>query len=299
MSTPRKLGVALCLLGFLAVCVLALVLNTGGPFGGLPGIESDLADRAEAIVSAEAPTARVTADGRTLTVELPEFVNPTFDRQKLQNQLSDLDGVRSVELVGDPVISGAPIVTPDRAPTEEPVPDPTAASEPTQEPTAESEPTAEPTAVPVPTEEPTAVSEPTPEPTAVPVPTEEPTPEPPPSLAEVVEGLDLSAVRFEPGAARFTALDTAVLDGIADLLQGVSGGTVQVQAYTDNLGDPDVNLLLTQDRAEAVVNYLIDRGVSASLLTARGFGAQAPIADNSTEQGRASNQRVVLVVEGN
>jgi outer membrane protein OmpA-like peptidoglycan-associated protein len=296
MSTPRKLGVALCLLGFLAVCVLALVMNIGGPFGGLPGIESDLADQAEAIVSADAPTARVIADGRALIVELPEFVNPTFDRQQLQNRLSDIDGVRSVKLLGDPVISASPIVTPNAAATEDsdPVPQPTAVPEPTAAP--------EPTTVP----EPTAAPEPTaePEPTAAPEPTAEPTPEATsvpeaPSLVVVVDGLDLSAVRFEPGTARLTAVNTAVLDGVADQLQGVSGGTVQVQVYTDNLGDPDVNLLLTQDRAEAVMNYLIDRGVNASLLTARGFGAQAPIAENSTEQGRASNQRVVLVVKGN
>ena len=278
MSTPRKLGVFLCMLGFAAICALALTLNTTGRYGfaGLGGIQSDLAGHAETIVAADAPGAVITADGRDLSVELPDVVAVSFDRDQLASKLNGIDGVRSVELVGQPAIA----VSPDEASA----PQPTAEPEPDPEPTAEPEPAEEPT--------------PAPEPTAEPESAEEPTPAPP-TLHEVVDGLDLGALTFASGTARFTAQDTTVLDGVADRLQGFSGGAVQVQGHTNDVGDPDVNLLLSQDRAEAVVTYLIDRGVDASLLTARGFGAQAPIADNSTEQGRAANQRVMLVVEGN
>jgi len=267
MSTPRKLGVFLTLLGFIAVCVLALTIpNNRNGFSGLPGIETELAREAAAILGPHADGAQVDPDGRDLRVELPAVVGSTFDREALMRQIESIDGVRSVEFIGQPTIA----VSADDAPVPEP--------------------TAEP--APVPTEEPA------PEPTAEPVP--DPTPEPAaPSLTEVVAGLDTADVNFEPGTARFTAEDTVILDGIADELQGQTGGPIQVQAHTDNEGDPDVNLLLSQDRAAAVVTYLIDRGVDASLLTSRGFGAQEPIADNSTEQGRAANQRVVLVVEGN
>jgi len=276
MSTPRKLGVFLCLLGFAAVCALALTLNTTGRYGfaGLGGIQSDLASHAATVVGADAPGAVVTADGRDVTVELPDVVAASFDRDQLTNKLTGIDGVRSVELVGQPTIA----VSLDDVSAPQP--------------SAEPEPTAKPEPTPVP---PTPEPEPTPGP---PTPEPEPTPAPP-TLHEVVAGLDLGALTFAPGTARFTAQDTTVLDGIADRLQGFSGGPVQVQGHTNNVGDPDVNLLLSQDRAEAVVTYLIDRGVDASLLTARGFGAQAPIGDNSTEQGRAANQRVMLVVEGN
>lgn len=277
MSTPRKLGVFLCLLGFVAVCVLALTLNTDEyGFSGLPGIETELTEQAETIVGTDVPGAVITADGRDLSVALPDAVAASFDRDQLTSKLNAIDGVSSVELVGQPTIANSR----DDAPT----PRPTAA------PAADPEPTAEPTEEPAPAS--TAETTPQPEPT------EEPTPAPP-TLAEVVDGLDLGALTFAPETSRFTAQDTAVLDGIADRLEGFSGGPVQVQAHTNNVGDPDVNLLLSQDRAAAVVAYLIDRGVDASLLTSRGFGAQSPIADNSTEQGRAANQRVKLVVEGN
>ena len=200
--------------------------------------------------------------------------------------------------------------TPEEATPEEATPEPAedSTAEPAGDPTpdAQAEPTAEPTTEPTP--EPTAepTTEPTPEPTAEPTPepTAEPTPEPAPepagpTLEEIAADIDLGAVQFEPGTARLSAQDTAVLDVVADALQGQTEGSVQIQAHTSNRGDPDVNLLLSQDRADAIVAYLIDRGVEPSLLSARGFGSIAPIADNSTEQGRAANERVVLVVEGN
>jgi len=294
MSTPRRLGVVLCLLGFLAVCVLALVLSTSGPFAGLPGIEDDLAASATELVEADAPGAVVTAEGRNVSVRLPEIVNSTFNATRLEQELGDIDGVRSVELIGSPTIA----VDPDDAP----VPEPTVAADPTAVPEPTAEP--EPTATAVPTAEPSATEEPTEEPSATAVPTEEPTATPePPDLADVVQELNSDAIGFESGSALLTAQDIATLDGIADRLQALDAATVEgiieVQAHTDNVGDPDVNLLLSQQRAEAVVDYLIDRGVAAELLRARGYGAELPIADNGTEQGRAANQRVAFVVEGN
>lgn len=297
MGTPRRLGVVFCLFGFLAVCVLSLMLGTSRPFGGLAGIESDLEDDARALLAPDAPGAVITADGRDLSVQLPDLVAASFDMERVENSLRALDGVRSVELIGLPTIAVGPDEAPDPLatvppetmsepePTEEPVPEPTSNPEPTSEP--------------VPTEapEPTSETEPTeaPEPTA---PTEEPTPVPL-TLSEVVEDLDLGEVEFEPGSATFTVQDTAVLDVVADQLQGFSDGNIEVQAHTDDVGDPDVNLLLSRQRAETVVAYLTDRGVDAALLTPRGYGSQLPIADNDTEQGRAANQRVALVVEGN
>ena len=59
MSTPRKLGVLFCLLGLVAVCVLAIVLNTTGPFAGLPGIESSLEAEARAVVANRAAAAAI------------------------------------------------------------------------------------------------------------------------------------------------------------------------------------------------------------------------------------------------
>lgn len=116
------------------------------------------------------------------------------------------------------------------------------------------------------------------------------------ATAAVIDGLDLSGVTFELGTAALTADAQVVLDDIAARLNELPGVPVQVQGHTDNQGDPDVNLLLSDDRAQAVRDYLILNGVESARLTARGFGASQPTADNSTSEGQAANRRVELVV---
>ncbi|MEM7092700.1 MAG: OmpA family protein [Actinomycetota bacterium] len=117
---------------------------------------------------------------------------------------------------------------------------------------------------------------------------------------DVVAGLDLSGLAFEPGSAVLAGSSQAILDDIAAQLRELPGVPIEVQGHTDDVGDPDVNLLLSLDRAFAVRDYLANAGADGSVLTAQGFGPARPIADNSTEEGRAANNRVVLVVpEGN
>jgi outer membrane protein OmpA-like peptidoglycan-associated protein len=73
---------------------------------------------------------------------------------------------------------------------------------------------------------------------------------------------------------------------------------VQVEGYTDNVGSEQYNLTLSQQRGDAVRDYLISQGVSAGNITATGYGLTNPIADNATAAGRAQNRRVQLVVSG-
>ncbi len=68
--------------------------------------------------------------------------------------------------------------------------------------------------------------------------------------------------------------------------------TVEIQGYTDNIGDADYNLRLSQRRAEAVKDYLIANGIDPSRLTVKGFGMLDPAMPNDTEEGRAFNRRV-------
>ena len=118
--------------------------------------------------------------------------------------------------------------------------------------------------------------------------------------AAVVESLDLGDVNFEVGTATLTPQALGSLDGIAAQLIDVSGVLIEVQGHTDASGDPDVNLLLSEERAIAVRDYLVGSGVDPSILTPRGYGAAQPIADNATDEGQAANRRVELVViEGN
>ena len=72
---------------------------------------------------------------------------------------------------------------------------------------------------------------------------------------------------------------------------------VQVDGHTDNVGRAEANHKLSQARAEAVANYLVQqKGVSAKRLAAKGWGDQQPRADNGSEAGRAKNRRVDFTV---
>jgi OOP family OmpA-OmpF porin len=68
--------------------------------------------------------------------------------------------------------------------------------------------------------------------------------------------------------------------------------TVEIQGYTDNTGNKATNQKLSQARADAVRTWLIDKGIAADRLTAKGFGSDNPIAPNSTKEGRAQNRRI-------
>jgi outer membrane protein OmpA-like peptidoglycan-associated protein len=73
---------------------------------------------------------------------------------------------------------------------------------------------------------------------------------------------------------------------------------LQVEGYTDNIGSDEYNQKLSEERADGVRQYLVSQNVSDQNVTAQGFGKKDPVADNSTDQGRAQNRRVELVVSG-
>jgi len=73
---------------------------------------------------------------------------------------------------------------------------------------------------------------------------------------------------------------------------------VRVEGYTDNIGTPEYNQQLSQQRADTVRNFLVQQGVSSDNVTAQGFGEANPVAPNSTPAGRQQNRRVDMVVSG-
>ena len=73
---------------------------------------------------------------------------------------------------------------------------------------------------------------------------------------------------------------------------------VQISGHTDNTGTDEYNMQLSLDRAKAVADYLISKGIDAKRLTWRGYGASKPVADNTTEEGRAMNRRTEFTVVG-
>jgi len=99
---------------------------------------------------------------------------------------------------------------------------------------------------------------------------------------------------FAFDSAELTAEDRAELDRVATRLQELEfvGGTAT--GHTDDVGDEAYNLKLSERRAQAVVDYLAAKGVASGRVTAIGMGETKPLADNSTEEGRAQNRRVTI-----
>jgi OmpA-OmpF porin, OOP family len=113
-----------------------------------------------------------------------------------------------------------------------------------------------------------------------------------------VGSFDFDRLEFETGSTSLTARSRAQIADIARILSAYPRANVQIAGYTDNTGSESDNLALSLGRAEAVMNALRENGAAAANLTAEGFGSQNPIADNSTEAGRARNRRVTLSVAG-
>jgi outer membrane protein OmpA-like peptidoglycan-associated protein len=104
-------------------------------------------------------------------------------------------------------------------------------------------------------------------------------------------------VYFDSGKASIQAKSNSLLDEVADIMLKHPGiEKVEVEGHTDDQGDDAKNLKLSDDRAKAVMAYLVGKGVDAARLSAKGFGETQPIADNKTPDGRAQNRRVVFQI---
>jgi len=110
--------------------------------------------------------------------------------------------------------------------------------------------------------------------------------------------LSMSDLLFEFGKAELKPELKENLAEIAGILKNLlTDATVIVEGHTDNVGKADANLKLSQLRAGEVVKYLIGRGVDKKRLASKGYGASKPVADNTSEEGRAKNRRVELVIK--
>ena len=104
-------------------------------------------------------------------------------------------------------------------------------------------------------------------------------------------------IKFKTGKAEIDPACDKTMTAIAAIMADYPGFHVQVDGHTDNVGNPETNRKLSQDRAEAVVKYLVEKkGVDAARLSAKGFGDSQPIGDNKTKAGQAKNRRVDFTV---
>jgi|GEM_PF-63203 len=103
-----------------------------------------------------------------------------------------------------------------------------------------------------------------------------------------------SDLSFDFGSDAIKPEMRGVLDTFANSLRGDSDSRLTIVGHTDSVGSPAVNDPLSLARARSVRDYLAERGVSPSRISIEGRGEREPIADNSTERGRAQNRRVEM-----
>lgn len=118
--------------------------------------------------------------------------------------------------------------------------------------------------------------------------------------ADVVKVLNLQVVDFAESSGHIPSSARENLAETAQLLKACSDGghpvPLNIEAFSDNAGDGQANLALSQKRADSVRDFMIETGVKADLLTARGFGGASPIASNATASGRFANRRIAFVL---
>jgi outer membrane protein OmpA-like peptidoglycan-associated protein len=113
---------------------------------------------------------------------------------------------------------------------------------------------------------------------------------------EVNASVVLKNILFETNSAQLQDISNVELNTLLQLMAENPTIKVQINGYTDNVGKPADNLKLSTARAQAVVDYLVKKGIKAERLASKGFGEAKPIADNSTEAGRSLNRRTEFVI---
>lgn len=103
------------------------------------------------------------------------------------------------------------------------------------------------------------------------------------------------AITFDIGKANIKTESMTEINRIAQLMKDNGDLKFEVQGHTDNTGTVAGNQKLSEQRAQAIVNKLVEMGIAANRLSAKGMGQSAPLADNSTDEGRAKNRRVEFV----
>jgi len=121
-----------------------------------------------------------------------------------------------------------------------------------------------------------------------PAPTTTPAPQP-----AQPENIDL---RFDTGSAKLRPESEAALDRMVVVLKADPTLRLKASGYTDNVGNADRNMRLSQARAKTVIAILKNKGIASDRMTSEGYGMENPVADNGSANGRAQNRHVVVAV---
>src|SRR5213594_1958989 len=134
-------------------------------------------------------------------------------------------------------------------------------------------------------------------PAPAPPPVAQAPPPPPPPPAKGTKLATLGGANFDFNKAEVRPEGRTVLDGAVKTLKDNPGTKVVIEGHTDSIGGDAYNKKLSERRAEAVKRYLVRQGIDAGRIRTVGYGKTKPVADNTTEEGRAKNRRAEVVVE--
>jgi outer membrane protein OmpA-like peptidoglycan-associated protein len=112
----------------------------------------------------------------------------------------------------------------------------------------------------------------------------------------LVMTLDSKSIRFDFDKANIKPEYRDILNRIAGILMTLQGYTIAVYGYTDDIGTQTYNLQLSQRRAEAVRDFLVQAGISPTIMSINGFGKSDPRVPGDSEQARAANRRVEIAI---
>ena len=113
---------------------------------------------------------------------------------------------------------------------------------------------------------------------------------------EAPKSFVLDNCTFESGKATLKPEAYAVLDDLVDYLKRKEDERIEVGGHTDNVGKAEANIVLSTNRANTVMEYLLSKGIAAERLSAKGYGLTMPIADNDDEEGRQMNRRTEVKI---
>lgn len=113
---------------------------------------------------------------------------------------------------------------------------------------------------------------------------------------EIGESYQINDINFATNSFEITPRITVVLNEFIDFLTLNDNLNIAINGYTDNVGDPEQNLTLSKNRAEAVYNFLVSKNITPTRLKFKGYGDKNTIAPNTTEEGRRKNRRTEFVI---
>ncbi len=114
---------------------------------------------------------------------------------------------------------------------------------------------------------------------------------------QTLSKLDFSNITFEKNSTALTSNAETTLDKVVIALLENPTVSIRVDGHTDSSGNSEVNLTISKQRAQSVLDYLVNAGIDENRVDANGYGDQFPIAPNDTEAGRIKNRRIEIKVK--